>query len=172
MYEQYHKWFGIQPSEFPVSYYRLLGLVDFEQSAEVISKAADSRILTLRSAALGFERDQINTMMNEVSLVAHTLLDARLKYEYDCGLAAVKYAEHQQQTLPASPTVPKVRNRWRRGHTKQKSMSVLVLEIVLGGVLGLILAYITAYYLTDGAFDPLSLEPAFKALEQTNGKHK
>ena len=40
-FDPYHNWLGIPPHEQPPNFYRLLGVVLFESTAEVIEQAAD-----------------------------------------------------------------------------------------------------------------------------------
>ena len=52
-FDPYHKWLGIPPSEQPANHYRLLGVCDFEDDADVIDSAADRQMAHVRSFQSG-----------------------------------------------------------------------------------------------------------------------
>lgn len=44
VFDPYHKWLGIAPSERPSTHYRLLGVALFESDVDVIQNGADQRM--------------------------------------------------------------------------------------------------------------------------------
>ena len=99
-FDPYHVWLQIPPREQPPTYYRLLGLANFESDPEVIDNAAEQRLLHLRNAQNGAKGKIAQQLMNEVAQARVTLLQAEKRAEYDA---------HLHKTLSsAAPTKPKV----------------------------------------------------------------
>ena len=87
-FDAYHKWLGIPPEEQPADYYRLLGLTLLESDPDVISSAADQRMLYLRGLQTGPHAEHAHRLLNEVSGARVCLLDREQKAVYDAGLAS------------------------------------------------------------------------------------
>ena len=82
-FDPYHIWLGIPETERPISKYRLLALVDFENNREVISAAAERQTVYLRMLQAGEHAVLVAKLLNEVSQARVTLLNADQKAEYD-----------------------------------------------------------------------------------------
>ena len=87
-FDPYYKWLGIPPAEQPPNHYRLLGLNLFESDLEVISNAADQRMIHLRAYQTGKHSATSQKLLNEISTARLALLDASRKAVYDEGLRA------------------------------------------------------------------------------------
>ena len=85
-FDPYHKWLGIPETERPISKYRLLALVDFEDNREVISAAAEQRTIYLRTLQAGEHAVLVAQLLNEVSQARVCLLDGKSKARYDTQL--------------------------------------------------------------------------------------
>lgn len=81
MFDPYHQWLGIHPSEQPVNYYRLLGLRDFENDPDVIASAADKSMSHVKSYSSGEYSKESQKLLNELATARVTLL--KNKSEYD-----------------------------------------------------------------------------------------
>ncbi len=93
-FNAYHKWLGIPPDEQPPDHYRLLGIRQFEDDADVISHAADRQMAHLRSLQAGQYRDESQRLLNEISTAKICLLDPQRRADYDAQL----------KTKPADPS--------------------------------------------------------------------
>ena len=87
-FDPYYKWLGIPPAEQPPNHYRLLGIVQFEQDADVIDTAASRQMAHLRTFAIGARVHESQRLLNEVATARTVLLDANKKREYDLRLQA------------------------------------------------------------------------------------
>lgn len=87
-FDPYHKWLGIPPSEQPPNYYRLLGLSEFEDDADVIAAAADRQMGHVKSFAMGRHAAHSQQLLNELARVRVCLLNPKLKPTYDAKLRA------------------------------------------------------------------------------------
>jgi hypothetical protein len=72
----------------PPNHYRLLGIEPFESDADVISSAADQRMLHLRGFQAGSHSAESQKLLNEVAAAKVCLLNAGKKASYDAGLRA------------------------------------------------------------------------------------
>jgi hypothetical protein len=86
MFDPYHQWLGIPPSEQPPNHYRLLGIALFEPDANVISNAADRQMAHLQTFKTGKYSSQSQQLLNEVAKARVCLLNAAKKAEYDASL--------------------------------------------------------------------------------------
>lgn len=84
----YHLWLGITPELQPPTHYRLLGLDPFESSEQVIEAGADRQSRYLREVAVGKQRKQSQSLLNEVSAARRCLLDPEKRRAYDEELRA------------------------------------------------------------------------------------
>jgi hypothetical protein len=102
-FDPYHKWLGIPPEEQPPSYYRLLGLRDFEADADVISHAADRAMAHVRTFQNGPRAAWSQRLLNELATARVSLLDPRRKEAYDQSLQVkrgIQSLPHRAQTPP------------------------------------------------------------------------
>ena len=87
-FDPYHKWLGIPPEEQPPNHYRLLGIRLFETDRDVISHAADQRMIHLRSFQAGKNARFSQEILNALATARICLLRADKKAEYDAELRA------------------------------------------------------------------------------------
>ena len=87
MFDPYHKWLGIVAEDQPPNHYRLLGVDLFESDADVISYAADQRMLHIRTFQAGEHSTLSQRILNEISRARVCLLDAEKKGAYDASLS-------------------------------------------------------------------------------------
>ena len=85
-FDPYYTWLGIRPEEQPANHYRLLGLKEFEDSAETIQNATDRQMAHLRTFQGGKHSDLSQKLLNEVAAAKLCLLVAEKKAAYDAGL--------------------------------------------------------------------------------------
>jgi len=84
-FNPYRKWLGISGEGTP-NHYRLLGLDLYESDPDVISTAADGRMVQVKQFASG-ERAQLSQrLLNEIAAARVTLLDPKKKQAYDAQL--------------------------------------------------------------------------------------
>ena len=86
VFDPYHRWLGIPPSEQPANHYRLLGVAAFEEDADVIDSAANQRMSYLQDMATGPQVDDSQRILNEISAARLCLLNPDRKVEYDAEL--------------------------------------------------------------------------------------
>ena len=80
------KWLGIPSHEQPPNHYRLLGIPLFMADNEVISNAADQRMIHLKGFQSGRYSALSQKLLNEVSAARGSLLDPVKKSAYDALL--------------------------------------------------------------------------------------
>ena len=88
-FDPYHKWLGIPPQEQPADYYRLLGLVKFEDDPDVIAIAADQRMGFVQKMAIGQHLEHSQKLLNELARARLVLVDTQKKEVYDASLIQV-----------------------------------------------------------------------------------
>ncbi|MFP6618453.1 MAG: hypothetical protein VB877_03835 [Pirellulaceae bacterium] len=98
-FNPYHKWLGIPLDEQPASYYRLLGIAEYESDLDVIESAAERQMNYLRTFQTGPNFELAERLLNEVSEARVWLLDEQAKAKYDRQLR-----EGNRPTLPPVPT--------------------------------------------------------------------
>ena len=86
-FDPYYTWLGIRPEEQPPHHYRLLGLREFEESAETIQNAADRQMAHLRTFQAGKHAALSQKLLNEVAAAKVCLLVPEKKAAYDAALA-------------------------------------------------------------------------------------
>ena len=74
-FDPYHRWLGIPPGKIPPSHYRLLGLVEFEDEADVIQEASDRQMGHVKRHAGGPHSAESQQLLNELASATLTLLD-------------------------------------------------------------------------------------------------
>jgi len=99
-FDPYYVWLGIPPSDRPLSHYRLLGIADFEDNAEVISNAADRQMAHVRAFQSGEHAEVCQKILNELARARVCLLDPAKKAAYDRAL--------QQRQAAAPPPVTRL----------------------------------------------------------------
>jgi hypothetical protein len=74
-FDPYYTWLGIRPEEQPADHYRLIGLRQFEDHADVISNALDQKMQFLRTLQVGKRAALSQKLLNEISAAGGCLLD-------------------------------------------------------------------------------------------------
>ena len=64
-FDPYHKWLGIPPEQQPASYYRLLGIAEYESDLDVIESAAERQMIYLRTFQTGPNYELAERLLNE-----------------------------------------------------------------------------------------------------------
>jgi len=82
-FDPYLKWLGIRPKDQPPHHYRLLGIDLFESDPDVISNAADARMLLVKTFQTGSNASLSQKILNEVAAAKVCLLSPQKKAEYD-----------------------------------------------------------------------------------------
>lgn len=85
VFDPYYEWLGIQPSEQPADFYRLLGIAQFEPNEAVIQRAADRQMGYIRQFQAKHPME-VAELMSELSLARLTLCDGEKKAAYDRSL--------------------------------------------------------------------------------------
>ena len=85
-FDPYLSWFDIPIEERPPSYYRLLGLDDFENSPEKIEEAVNQRVEFLQALSMGEHVKDAQSILNEVAAARICLSEPAKKAHYDYRL--------------------------------------------------------------------------------------
>jgi len=118
----YCEWFGIDTHGELMSFYRLLGLPEFEADRKQIESAAAARVKLLEPHMTGLHQQVAGRIINEVLSAKRCLCDKKLKAAYDAKLhklngsipsppsaaptEATKGAELVESQAPASSSLP------------------------------------------------------------------
>ena len=102
-FDPYYTWLGIPKREQPPTHYRLLGIDDYESTAEVIDNAADRVTTFLRSKSTGKNANASQQLLNEVASAARCLLDDQSRQAYDALLRSPRKESHERQLAPPPP---------------------------------------------------------------------
>ena len=108
-FDPYYTWLGIRPEEQPADHYRLIGIRQFEENADVISNAMDRQMQFLRGLQVGKRSALSQKLLNEISAAGGCLLDPKRKGAYDKELKSKAAAKAQtaQPALKAGRPIPK-----------------------------------------------------------------
>ena len=101
-FDPYYEWLGIPPEEQPASYYRLLGIRDFESSATVIANAADRQMAFLRTFQTGPHAQASQDLLNQISQARVILLTPDSREKYDRGLRECRNANASSSNGPGT----------------------------------------------------------------------
>lgn len=104
-FDPYQQWLGIPPAEQPPHHYRLLGLRPCEADHRAITRAVQTRIAHLRKCDDGSHKDDLHRLLQQVTEARHTLLNAKLKEQYDAKLRD-EGVDPDQAPAPAPLPVP------------------------------------------------------------------
>lgn len=85
LFDPYHTWLGIPPSDQPPNHYRLLGIELLEDNLDVISNAADRQMAFLRQFQSGTRVKEAQQLLNEISSARTCLLNPQHKAAYDAN---------------------------------------------------------------------------------------
>ena len=103
-FDPYHQWLGIPPDEQPPTFYRLLGISEFEFDREVITEAAYRQIGHVKQYASGQHRNAATQILNELAKAQVILLNPKKKTQYDILIQEVTEEEEKKFTA-VSPSV-------------------------------------------------------------------
>lgn len=101
IFDPYHKWLAIPPSEQPPNFYRLLSLPLYETDQEVIAAAAVQRINWVRNFESGASGDVAKKIKDEISSAWLCLRNPDHKQQYDEQLR--RHTASQQVEPPHTP---------------------------------------------------------------------
>jgi hypothetical protein len=79
----YYEWLGIKPEDQPPNHYQLLGVDLFESDENVLARAADERMVYVRTFATGRHSKRSQGLLNEIAAAKLCLLDEKRRNEYD-----------------------------------------------------------------------------------------
>ena len=99
-FDPYWEWLEIPPEDQPPTYYRLLGVEEFEEDLNAIDAAAKQRTAYLHPMASGPNRQSVQGLLSEVAKARRTLLAVDSKLAYDESLHAEPAVE---AATPAPP---------------------------------------------------------------------
>ncbi len=99
-FDPHYVWLGIPPGDRPLSHYRLLGIADFEDNAEVISNAADKQMAHVHAFQIGEHAEACQNVLNELAAARVCLLSPAKKAFYDGTL------QRSESAIPL--TVPRL----------------------------------------------------------------
>jgi hypothetical protein len=105
-FDPYRKWLGIPPQEQPPDHYRLLGLRCFEADPDVITHAADARMVHLKTLQAGEQAIFAQKLLNEVAAASVCLLNPEKKAAYDRQLRQRSSAASGRVQEPSSARPP------------------------------------------------------------------
>ena len=105
-FDPYYKWLAIPPKDQPPNYYRLLALEVFESDRDVISTAADQRMMLVRSFQTGDNQRFSQQILNEIAVARLCLLDAERKAKYDSQLQPERIPTAQPVRLTTAGAKP------------------------------------------------------------------
>lgn len=83
--DPYYEWLGIQPSEQPADFYRLLGITRFEDSVTVIERAADRQMGYIRQFQARYPVE-VSQLLSQLAIARISLVNAEKKHLYDRSL--------------------------------------------------------------------------------------
>lgn len=101
-FNPYHKWLGIPVERQPADHYRLLGLELSECDPDVITHAAEQRMMLLRTLQTGDRANLSQQLLNEISEARGCLLDAEKKLAYDKLLLITR---QEISSFPSPPPI-------------------------------------------------------------------
>lgn len=113
-FNPYHKWLGIPVERQPADHYRLLGLELGECDPDVITHAAEQRMMHLKSVQTGERGHLSQQLLNEIFEARTCLLNSEQKIEYDNQLFS------EQQEIPLGINID---TRTKRGNRNVASHS-------------------------------------------------
>ncbi len=163
-FNPYHKWLGIPLRQLPPDHYALLGLSRFESDPEVISIAADGRMMYLRSFQIGKHSELSQRLLNEISAARVTLLNPDQKREYDDRLKAetipVSLPLRQAKAMPDTPdeTFPDLHFSESTASAKKEDFSPIKLGMML--VVVVLCAAAIFFYIVIPAMNSESRKPS------------
>jgi len=104
--DPYKKWLGIPPEDQPPNHYRLLGIERFEADPDVISNAADGRMIQVKNLQTGEHSELSQKVLNEIAAARVCLLNAEKKARYDEQLRREPREEGSATAAVSAPAGP------------------------------------------------------------------
>ena len=103
-FDPYYEWLGVQPSEQPVDFYRLLGIARFEENIQVVERAADRQMGYVRQFQAKHPSEAAQ-VLGQLSLARITLTNGEKKLLYDNSLKGRRPSlkDSQPALRPESP---------------------------------------------------------------------
>jgi hypothetical protein len=105
MFDPYWEWLEIPAEDQPPTFYRLLGLDDFEDDLAAIDAAAKQTTAYLHPMAAGPNRESVQQLLSEVAKARRTLLGSDAKRAYDEDLQAVESTPEPPLPPPVPPSL-------------------------------------------------------------------
>ena len=78
----YYEWLGIKLEDQPPNHYQLLGVDLFESDEHILLRAADERMVFVRTFASGQHSNQSQSLLNEIAAAMHCLVDDSRRAEW------------------------------------------------------------------------------------------
>ena len=109
-FDPYHKWLGIPKGKRPPTHYELLAVSLDEEDTDAIRSAAEQRRRFIESKRGEAPADVVNGVLYQIDEAELTLLDFRLRREYDRRLNLFKRRRRNRQ-VEESPDPGVIRSR-------------------------------------------------------------
>jgi hypothetical protein len=156
-FDPYLKWLGIRAKERPPDHYRLLGLETFESDPDVISTAADARMLHVKTFQAGTHAALSQRLLNEIAAAKVCLLNPEKKAQYDRTLRQrVAAAAALESPIPIEP--PPLPPAGTVGHPRRARTS-LGPKLAAGVALAAASLIGLGAWLLQGAMQPEAARP-------------
>ncbi len=139
-FDPYHKWLGIAPSDQPPNHYQLLGVPILEDDPEVIEAAADRQMAYVQQCATGNRISDSQRILNELSKARVTLLNPKLKAEYDRGLKSAREESEGFPPIEPGEQVRSVRQRTSRPQNGKRTTTAILIAAGAVVVVGVVTA--------------------------------
>lgn len=105
-FDPYLNWLGIPLHEQPPNFYRLLGIVLFESSPQIIEQAADRQSLAVGAYQAGPHGELCQRLLSEIAMARFNLLEPQQKAAYDAQLQqTLAYRGERAVAAPPPPTI-------------------------------------------------------------------
>jgi len=111
--DPYSEWLGIPPEEQPPSFYRLLGVEEFEDDLDAIDAAGQRVLASVKLRDRGEHGPQARRLLAEIRMALDCLLNPRKKADYDQELheyyeetGAYGDSEHHDEYELEAPPAP------------------------------------------------------------------
>lgn len=105
-FDPYLHWLSIRDPERPPNYYRLLGVVLFEDDREVLANAVDRQVSHVRKFQQGEYAAAARQLLDELQAAEECLLDAGKKAAYDAQLRASNDSDKSWSETSRRPPPP------------------------------------------------------------------
>jgi hypothetical protein len=156
-FDPYLKWLGIRAQQRPPDHYRLLGLELFESEPDVISTAADARMLHVKTFQGGTHAGMSQRLLNEIAAAKVCLLNPEKKAAYDRALRQrlAEAATFESPVLIEPPRLPSAGTVARAGNGR----SSLARKLAAGVAVAMALLIGSGVWLFQSAIEPQVAKP-------------